>query len=230
MTDSIPDQAAHRRLRYRMASAVLSALLSLTLGVATAQVPKPADRSSQPAKELSPREIVAALKQGGMVLYFRHATTDMSKNDQNMKSYEDCAGQRNLTDRGRDEARAVGRAIAAIGVPVGQVQASPYCRTMETARLMFGRAESTPEVRGGPAATDNEGRYAGLRRTFSTPLPGAENLIIASHGNPFYAVAGPPYLGEGELALVRPRGKDFEVIARVRPDSWNPLIEAARSN
>lgn len=39
-----------------------------------------------------------------------------------------------------------------------------------------------------------------------------------SHGNPFHAVAGAPYLAEGEAAVIRPLGKDFEIVARVRDD------------
>ncbi|MSQ70597.1 MAG: hypothetical protein EXR27_04790 [Betaproteobacteria bacterium] len=209
--------------------AILGALLALASATSWAQVPRPADRSSAPTQELAPRELVVVLKQGGLVLYIRHAATDMSKNDQGMKNYADCNGQRNLTDRGREEARAIGRAIAAIGIPVGKVKASPYCRTMETARLIFGEAESSAEARGGPVTTDNDIRYAALRQTFHTPLPAGVNQVVASHGNPFYALAGPPYLAEGEMAVVRPRGNDFDVIARVRSESWQPLVDAARA-
>ena len=94
---------------------------------------------------------------------------------------------------------------------------------METAMLAFGRAEKAQEARGGPAAPDGPGRYAGLRRLLSTqPVPGA-NLVISSHGNPFYATAGAPYLAEGEAAVVRPMGKDFEIVARIRHDDWRAL-------
>ena len=48
--------------------------------------------------------------------------------------------------------------------------------------------------------------------------------MIASHGNPFYAIAGPPYLAEGKAAVVRPLGKDFEIVARVRFDGWRSLM------
>jgi phosphohistidine phosphatase SixA len=179
------------------------------------------------AAEPSSAQIVGLLKQGGHVLYFRHASTDMSQDDRAMKSYEDCTGQRNLTERGREEARAIGRAVRAVGVPVGKVLASPFCRTMETARLVSGRAEPTTEARGGPTTSDAE-RYAPLKALLSTP-PGKANLVIVSHGNPFIALAGPPYLAEGEMAVVRPNGKDFQVVARVRPEGWKAL-QAAASN
>src|SRR5882724_6547553 len=55
--------------------------------------------------------LLAKLRQGGYVLFLRHTSTDFSQNDQKMTGYEDCATQRNLTDKGRDEARALGAAI-----------------------------------------------------------------------------------------------------------------------
>jgi len=93
------------------------------------------------------------LRSGGYVLYFRHAATDFSQNDEKMKSYEDCADQRNLIDQGRADAKAAGAAIRELRIPVERVLASPFCRTVETAQLLFGRAEKMQEVRGGPAVS-----------------------------------------------------------------------------
>jgi phosphohistidine phosphatase SixA len=172
------------------------------------------------SEQLAPAAAVARLREGGYVLYFRHAATDMRQNDAKMTSFEDCPTQRNLTDRGRAEARAIGEAIRALGVPIGKVRASPFCRTVETATLAFGRAEPTSAVRGGPAQPNDPARYAALRRLLGeAPTPGTNDVIV-SHGNPFYAVAGPPYLAEGEAAVVAPGGEGFRVVARIRVDEW----------
>src|SRR5687768_15792480 len=109
-------------------------------------------------------ELLGRLREGGYVLYLRHTSTDFSQNDSRMKSFEDCASQRNLTDRGRDEARAIGEHVKRLKIPIGEVLASPFCRTMETARLAFGKAHATNDVRGGPARTDDAARYAPLRK------------------------------------------------------------------
>src|SRR5712664_1112768 len=145
-----------------------------------------------------------------------------------MKSYEDCASQRNLIDKGRSDARAIGAAIRELRIPVERVLASPFCRTVETAQLLFGRAEKMQEVRGGPSAPADTERYAALRRILTTPVGAGNNLAVVSHGNPFYSVAGPPYLAEGEAAVIRPLGTDFQVIARIRVDRWDALASAAR--
>jgi phosphohistidine phosphatase SixA len=165
--------------------------------------------------------VIEQLREGGYVLYLRHTSTDFSQNDSRMTSYEDCASQRNLTDQGREEARAIGEHMKRLKIPVGEVLASPFCRTMETARLAFGKARATNDVRGGPVRTDDSARYAPLRKLLSSKIPKGQNLVISSHGNPFHAVAGPPYLAEGEIAVVRPEdGERFTVIARIRLTDW----------
>lgn len=54
-------------------------------------------------------------------------------------------------------------------------------------------------------------------------LPKRENLVISSHANPFYAVAGSPYLAEGEMAVIRPQDDSFMVVARVRVEDWQAI-------
>ena len=183
-----------------------------------------AGSASPPRVELQGRALLAALRGGGYILYFRHTSTDFGQSDERMSGYEDCATQRNLTDTGRAEARVLGAALRDLDIPVGDVLASPYCRTMETARLMFGRATATPAVRGGPAQPESPARYAALLELISKPVASGTNLAIASHGNPYRAVAGGPYLAEGEAAVIEPRGTEgFRVVARIRKDEWMEL-------
>jgi broad specificity phosphatase PhoE len=208
-------------------SVALAAALAVGLALAGA-LPAVAQPASSVATELAGPALVAALRGGGYVLYFRHAATDFSQNDDQMTGYEDCATQRNLTDPGRANARAIGVALRALAIPFGDVLASPFCRTRETAQLIFGRATVSPAVRGGPAQPE-AGRYAALRDLLSTPVTRGANLAIVSHGNPFRAIVGGAYLAEGEAAVIAPRGKDgFVVVARVPQEEWTRLAAAAK--
>jgi hypothetical protein len=185
----------------------------------------PAVAADAPPETLSGAALVSALRQGGLILYFRHTSTDFGQNDDQMTGYEDCSRQRNLTDQGREEARRIGVEIQRLQLPIGEVLASPFCRTMETARLMFGRAQSTAAVRGGPARPDSPDRYAELRKLLSTPPQAGTDLVIASHGNPFTAVGGTPSLAEGEAAVIRPLGADgFRIVARIPKTAWANLV------
>jgi phosphohistidine phosphatase SixA len=195
-------------------------LCAALLGLATLFGPVPGYATSD---KLSGPSLLAALKAGGLILYFRHASTDFGQSDEQMTGYEDCPKQRNLTDAGRAEARVIGTAIKRLGVPIGDVLASPFCRTMETAELIFGKAIATPAARGGPASVPAE-RYAGLRTLLAAaPAPGT-NTVIVSHGNPFRALTAEPYLAEGEAAVIRPLGHDqFRILARITKDGWDAL-------
>src|SRR5262249_16986597 len=164
------------------------------------------------------------LRAGGYVLYFRHADTDHTQKDTQGMNFDDCAAQRNLTDRGRDNARAIGEAFRALRIPTGAVLASPYCRTVETAMLAFGAAEKSMAVReGGPLPPGSPGRFTALSALLSSPPAPGVNTVIVGHGYPFYALVGGQYLDEGEAAVVRPRSTSFEVVARVWAKQWRAL-------
>ncbi|MDQ2963347.1 MAG: histidine phosphatase family protein [Pseudomonadota bacterium] len=205
---------ASRRLAVWLAALATAALIAETShGTAFADTEAPAGPP-----------LLTALKTGGLILYFRHASTDFGQNDEQMTGFEDCGHQRNLTDKGRDEARAIGATIARLALPVGDVLASPFCRTMETAKLIFGRAAATPAVRGGPASGVAPDRYAELKKLLSTPPRAGTDLVIVSHGNPFRAVSDAPYLAEGEAAVIRPLGAaGFRIVARLPKDGWDSL-------
>ena len=189
-----------------------------------APVPPPAPgRSAAPVAEIPGPALLAALKRGGYTLYLRHTSTDFSRDDVKSRSDDDCDNQRPLTDKGRDEARRIGNDMRKLGIPINEVLASPRCRTVDVAKLAFGHFKIAPEARGGVFTEKAVTRYEGLRALFDKGPGAGKNTIIVSHGNPFYATAGAPYLAEGEAAIIKSLGRDFEVIARVRWDGWSAL-------
>jgi len=204
---------SHLALRWQCFVALALAAPAATLGQSAATSP------------LQGADLLAALRAGGYVIYFRHADTDHRQNDQRMTSVDDCTTQRNLTDRGREHARAIGEAIRAAQIPVGAVLASPLCRTMETAQLAFGSAVKSPAVReGGPLPPGSPGRFAALRALLSTPVATGANTVVVGHAYPYYTLVGGQYLSEGEADVLRPRGADFEVVARVSLAQWRSLF------
>lgn len=202
----------------RFAHWIAAALLT---GAALAQQPAGSIEAAAPPQATAP-QLIAALKNGGYLVYFRHAATDFSKNDEKMRDFDDCANQRNLTDDGRSQAKRIGIAWRALGLPVGKVHASPFCRTRETAELAFGRYERAAEARGGPGTATDADRYRPLSELLATPPAKGVNDIVVSHGNPFRALHPDlPYLQEGEGAIIRPLGAGrHDVIGRITFDAW----------
>src|SRR5262245_61870442 len=79
----------------------------------------------------------AALLQGGHVALIRHANAPPGYGgDPPGFRINDCATQRNLDEQGRQEARALGDAFRHRGVRVDRILSSPWCRCLDTARLM----------------------------------------------------------------------------------------------
>jgi broad specificity phosphatase PhoE len=184
------------------------------------------------ADDLSGEALVAALREGGHVIYFRHAQTDWSQYDQVRQAGDwlscDAAAIRQLSDEGRDTARRVGIAMRTLRVPVWKVLASPYCRTVETATLMeLGPVETTTDVMNMRVAEYFGGRsaiVASARSRLATPPPAGSNTVIVAHGN-VARDATPVYPGEAEGVIFRPDGAGgFQVIARVTPDRWAKLV------
>ena len=181
------------------------------------------DRASAP--------LVKRLRRGGYVLAFRHAATDLSTTDMT-GDLRDCSRQRNLNVEGRRQSRIIGHAFRRLGIPVGRVLASPFCRTRDTALLAFGRARSSrallsAEFFGNGDA--GERQAAGLRRLLAARPRRGTNAVLVSHGFAIDDATGLS-LAEGELVIVAPgRGAPgFEPIARVAAEEWGRLGRGAR--
>ena len=78
-----------------------------------------------------------ALVKGGHVALIRHGNAPPGYGgDPPGFKIDDCKTQRNLDEQGRGEARALGEAFRNQGVRVDRILSSPWCRCLETARLM----------------------------------------------------------------------------------------------
>ena len=136
-------------------------------------------------------------------------------------SYINAWCMRQLSDAGRADAIAIGEAMRRLEIPPGEVQASPYSRTMETARLMnLGSVATSTDVMNLRAARFFGGReaiVATARRLLSTPPATGANRIIVAHGN-VAREATPFYPGEGEGLVFKPDGKGgFDLLGRIPP-------------
>jgi len=90
-------------------------------------------------------EAWAALVKGGHVALIRHGNAPPGRGgDPPGFQIDDCTTQRNLDEKGREQARALGEAFRRHGVRVDRIVSSPWCRCMDTAHLMaVGQVESS---------------------------------------------------------------------------------------
>jgi len=212
-------------MRRSIAAAVLFGLLAASLFIVSPAATQPAGPRS-----LQGAELLGALRAGGYVIYFRHADTDHSREDQRPVKLDDCATQRVLSEKGRQNSRAIGEAIHALDIPIGSVLASPLCRTVETAVLVFGYAEKSMATReASPEPVGSPGRYAALRALLSTAPTAGKNTAIVGHGYPYYSLTHKgQMLEEGQAAIVQPHSTSFEEVARLGLKEWRELGELPR--
>lgn len=178
------------------------------------------------------RTIMRQLREGGFVLFIRHAKTDLTHPDQLPRiDLNDCSTQRQLTDAGRREAAKIGRKIRQARIPVGEIYSSPICRAKDTALAAFGKniivdkrlmftssltdAEKTPII-----------EYT--RQLISTPVEGRTNRVVVAHAENLMEIMNYLPKPEGVVVILQPQGdKHFKYIASVAPDQWKYLIHGA---
>ncbi|WP_338664413.1 hypothetical protein VQH23_04440 [Pararoseomonas sp. SCSIO 73927] len=157
--------------------------------------------------------LVARLREGGLVLFLRHADTRGEACDRSFR-VGDRAGQRNISALGREQSAAVGRRVAELGIPVEwPVHAGSVFRARDTAEAGFGaeRVRVTEELLADDyAGARLEEVMAGHRRLLSAPVAAGVNRVLVGHRTPLITVAGPPVGGralpEGAFAVVEPGG------------------------
>ncbi|MCZ7588239.1 MAG: hypothetical protein M5U27_05120 [Gaiella sp.] len=192
--------------------ALVAAAVAPTLTAGAAAAPRP--------------ELAQTLRAGGVVLVVRHAATDFSKADEDPVVLSDCATQRSLSPRGRADARAIGRGSRRLGLAVGKVLSSAYCRTLDTARLAFGRASVAPALLNTIAA-EHDARWRAqvraARRLIGTRPPPGKVTVLVTH-NILVQQATGQTLEEGEAIVFRPLGGGrYRVVGRVLPQEWGTL-------
>ena len=84
-------------------------------------------------------DIALLLRAGACAVMLRHAQTDPGIGDPPGFRLDQCSTQRNLSDKGRDQARQIGQWFNANNLKPASVQTSAWCRCKETAELGFGR-------------------------------------------------------------------------------------------
>jgi phosphohistidine phosphatase SixA len=179
-------------------------------------------------------DLLKALRAGGHVIVFRHGGTHADQADTDPLHPENVAQQRQLNDKGRAEARAIGEALRKLQVPVGLVVTSVFNRAVETGKLIGpGEVSPTLDVAEGGLVVppiENNRRAQALRKLAMTMPPAGTNLIIVTHKPNILDAFGKDWfeVREGEASVFKPDGNGYRLIARLPADQWPKLAQEAR--
>jgi len=187
----------------------------------------PQGQALQP--RLEGRALVEALREGGLVILLRHMSTDSFVPVEGAHDDRDCASQRNLDERGRQEARDIGAAFKSLGIPVGAVLTSPYCRCVDTGKLAFGEGTTSEDLAvfdelPGP---EKEARGKLIRKLLNTPPVDGRNTIMITHTGTLLYSFGLQTRPEGIAHIFRPAEFGNAIyLGRVTPEQWSTLADS----
>ncbi|MCC5810586.1 MAG: histidine phosphatase family protein [Ectothiorhodospiraceae bacterium] len=157
--------------------------------------------------------LLERLREGGLVVYLRHADTSGEPLDATM-DLDDRERQRNLSPQGRDQARRIGRAVKRLGLPANRIATSPVLRARDTAELAFGaeRVEVDPMLTADDYVRGSYQAHALYLRQRLAEMPEQGNIWLVGHIVPLSIAVGTGItrstFPEGAVAVFEPRGDD----------------------
>lgn len=182
-------------------------LLALVAGPAAAE------------RAATPDAVWAALAGGGHVALVRHARAPGRSPDPPGFRMEDCASQRGLDDRGRADAQALGAEFRRHAVMVARTLSSPWCRCLETARLMGYAPEIFDALYNLMGPEPDRDRQRRDFRAVVSAWRGPDTLLLVSHGVTIRFLTD-AYPAEGEVIVLAPapnEARGFRVVGRIAP-------------
>ncbi len=173
------------------------------------------------ASDAQAQQALALLRQGGVVLAYRHALAPGTFDPPGFR-LGDCSSQRNLSEAGRRQARGLGQRLVTAGLAAPlRVRSSPWCRCMDTATLAFGAAQPWAALGSPRAGTErsNAESLAQLRAALreAAARPGGYEVWVTHMFVLADLVGANAASGEGLLLGVDGQGAP-RLLGRLAPD------------
>src|SRR2546427_2826852 len=150
-------------------------------------------------------------------------SSDFGEKDVADADLDKCQLQRNLSDEGRAQTKRIGEAFRQLRIPIGQVYFSPYCRCVETARNIFGKAEKAKALHFAIhlRSADRVTVTSQLLTLLATPPPPGTNTAMVSHTANLQEAVGIWPKPEGVAHVFKPTGNgQFVYVGMMAPEAW----------
>lgn len=149
--------------------------------------------------EQSARALAEQARRGG-VLLIRHASTEPGLGDPPGFTLGQCSSQRNLSEAGRAESRAMGEWFRQQRLQAQTVLSSQWCRCQDTARLAFGRQQDWPALNSTFAGQGQQEQQLHMLNERLRQLPPGSLEVWVTHQVIMTGLTGAyPAMGEGFL-------------------------------
>lgn len=158
------------------------------------------------------------LAEGGKVVLMRHAAVNSGRGHGNALLRDpSCKKERNLSSVGQQDARSVGKQFQERNIPISEVRHSPFCRTADTARIVF--AQGVPAAYLSLLEILGPNEAAAQTRELSQVIggyTGTGNLVLITHEPNINAVSFEMTKPSDFLVLRPLGGSEFEELGVVR--------------
>lgn len=157
-------------------------------------------------------EVINALKEGGKLVFIRHAYAPGGGDPENF-NVNDCSTQRNLNSAGIEQAKQIGKIFKDNNIPIDQVLSSEWCRCKDTAKNAFGEFKTFNALNSFFSSKFAKNRDQQMKdlKSFVKNWNGKENIIFVTH----YVVIGEVLntnVSSGEIAVT---DKSFNLIGTI---------------
>jgi len=213
--------------------AIALGTLVLASSVTAAAINLKADAEIAPDTGLSGASLTDRLLKGGLVIYVRHERATREVADlYSPKTKPGCEQSNNMSLAGGGRAVANRLAIEQLKLPIARVFSSPYCRSTETATLMFGVAPeltyALDAVHATATRTPETMRRDAIAFINKEAMP-AKNIALVGHREGILALTDAD-LNTGEAVILEPvAGAAPRVVGFMSSLRWTQLAsDAAR--
>ena len=155
------------------------------------------------------QDIWSALQDGGKIILMRHLPVNNQGNA--LTRDPSCKTERNLSKAGKSKGKSIKQLIETKNIPIGEIFSSPYCRTMDTAKLIFGDAKPLDFLSLQVVLSDSETKMQieTLKKQLAN-YTGKKNIIFITHRPNIESISFES-IEHGAFLVIEPLGNnDFD--------------------
>ena len=137
---------------------------------------------NSPIKADSNQNLINELKQGGKLIFIRHAYAPGGGDPDNF-DINDCNTQRNLSNAGRKQANKIGSFFTSNNILIDKIFSSEWCRCKETALIAFNDFENKSFLNSFFSSKFAENKDSKMKKLkeFINNWDGKNNIIFVTH-------------------------------------------------
>ena len=130
----------------------------------------------------SNKNLINQLKDGGKLIFIRHAYAPGS-GDPNNFNLNDCSTQRNLNFEGKKQSERIGDIIRKLKIETNNVYSSQWCRCKDTAKISFERYKELKSLNSffDPKFAKNKKQQIRDLKKFIKNWDNKKDLILVTH-------------------------------------------------